>query len=165
MLFYEDCVKAGPDLCPIYEPTIQQIEQRVNSVLERLKVEPIAFVNATTGTQGVVTYDVVKDVFFRVLYAPYELGPAFASSFFALESGNPEPIWSASTAASITQLLQGSCDAEVNKIIVDAFNTAAIGCGDAQPVNDSLEDLQVYYANLASQSAFADLWSARAVCS
>lgn len=163
--FYDACVEAGPELCPIHESTSERIRQRVNNVLEGLKSAPIPFVDATSGTQGVVTYDVVKNQLFQMLYSPYSSGAPFAAAFAALEAGNPVPIWSSSSDAGIQQLLIGSCIPELNEIVVDAFITAVIGCSEALPVTDTLDDLKVYYDNLVKQSSFADVWNGRAGCS
>ena len=41
---------------------------------------------------------------------------------------------------------------------------AAIGCGDGAEISDSIDELEIYYAKLAEQSSFADVWPVHALC-
>ena len=92
-------VNAGPELCSIYEPTVSQIRGRVNSFSERLKIQSVAFVNETDGSQGLVGYDIVKGLLFQMVYNPHVVGKSFEDAFATLEAEIPEPIWAASVDA------------------------------------------------------------------
>jgi hypothetical protein len=160
-LYYQDCVNAGPEVCPIWEPTVEQINQRVNRVLERLKAAPIPFVNATDGANGNVDYSFVKNLLFSTLYTPHVTGSAFASAFAALESGNSEEIWRQSPAALSEELLNDSCAPDADRTVIGDFIGLAIACGDGAPVNSTLDELRDFVAELSEQSVFGDVWPLR----
>ena len=163
-VYYQDCIDAGPELCPIYEPTIEQIRERVNNVLEQLKIEPRAFANATDRSQGLVGYDIVKSQLLEMVYAPHIVGKAFAERFAALEAGNPWPFWSVSPNAVGQKLLQDSCSVNVTADALLSISLIPIACSDGAPINDTLADLQDYYSRLSEQSSFADVWYIRIGC-
>ena len=162
--FYEDCIAVGPEECAIYEPTVKQIKNRVNGVIERLRVAPVAFVNATNGEQGIVDYHLAKYQLFSTITLLHSRGRSFANAFAELEQGNPEPIWRLSRAAQFQQLLDGSCEPLANRTYIGAVGSVAISCGDGDPVPDSLEDLRNYHLELSQQSSFAELWGFRVRC-
>ena len=162
-LFYQDCVDVGPDLCAIYEPTVGQIRERVNAVLERLKIEPHAFVNATDGSHGVVDYDIVKSRLFSVAGGPHIYGKSSAEMIAALEAGNPWPIWSTSLKAVAQRLLRDTCSTNDNVNNLQ-LSTIPIVCSDGAPTNDTLTDLRDYYSRMSAQSSFADMMYTRTSC-
>ena len=90
--FYDDCVKAGPQDCPIYEPTSQKISERVTRLFEQLKSQPVSFYNASTGAHGTVNYSTAKGRMFMMLYNPGRDGKGIAQALAALESGDAEPM-------------------------------------------------------------------------
>ena len=162
--FYEDCIDVGPEECAIYEPSVEQIRDRVNGVIERLRVAPIAFVNATDGEQGIVDYFIAKNQLFRTIYFPHSQGRSFANALAALEQGDSEPIWRLSQTARLAQLLDQSCDPLTNRSYIGVVSSVAIACGDGDPVQESLEDLRNFYQELSQQSSFADLWTLHVGC-
>ena len=162
--FYEDCIDVGPEECAIYEPSVEQIRDRVNGVIERLRIAPIAFVNATDGEQGIVDYFIAKSQLFRTIYFPHFQGRSFANALAALEQGDSEPIWRLSQTARLAQLLDQSCDPLTNRSYIGVVSSVAIACGDGDPVQESLEDLRNYHLELSQQSSFAELWGFRVRC-
>jgi hypothetical protein len=165
MWFYEDCVQAGPEKCPIWEPSAVEIKQRVNNVLERLKVSPVPFVNSTDGTNGFVDYNMVKRQLLDMVYFPYVQGGVFASAFAALEAGHPEAIWVRSVQAALSAFNSIACTPEAQQILVETYVGFAIFCSDGAPVTDSQDDLKRFMARMSEQSIFADVWPMHVVCS
>ena len=43
-------------------------------------------------------------------------------------------------------------------------NTIGIACGDAGPVNSTLEELREFYEEMAKDSTFAEIWWIHAAC-
>ena len=162
--YYDDCIKASPEICPIFEPTISQIDKHVNNALERLKVVPIPFVNTTDGTLAVVGYDLVKGQFLLTMYAPHDIGAAFASAFAALEAGNSEEMWGLSAAAATEELFDGFCSPEANGTAAAGPPLYPIACGDGAPVDATLDDLRDFVERMSKQSVFGDVWTIHIYC-
>ena len=162
--YYNDCVKAGPQVCPIYEPTTEKIHHRIITQLERLRVEPVVVFNSTSDMHGVVDYSLVKWQLFLVLFYPGRRGMDFARAFVALESGDAEPMWTASPESARMSLLKCECPAEGDTSYDGDFVGVAIRCGDVRRVRDSLDDLKKYFEKLSTQSFFADLFNVRVGC-
>jgi hypothetical protein len=162
--YYTDCIKAGPSVCPIWKPTVSQIDESINTLLERLKIAPISFANSTTGEIGIVDYSTAKSILFQNMYTPFQSGPVVASAFAALEAGDPQPMWDISDGAALEQAVEGSCSPEAASADFDDVAGRAIACGDGDPVQPSLDALRQFYANLAQQSVFADVWPLHLQC-
>ena len=145
-------------------PSVAQNDQRVNSVLERLKTLPISFVNSTSGVNGVVDYALLKSTLLHNLYSPHLTGAAFASAFAALEKGEAEEMWRQSSLAGVIELLDGSCASDVDKINVDTWTGIAISCSDGAPVNEALDELRKFLVDVSDQSVFADVWQSHFEC-
>ena len=163
--FYEDCVNAGSELCSIYEPTVSQIRDRVNSFSERLKTQPVPFVNETDGSQGLVGYDIVKGLLFQMVYNPHVVGKSFADAFATLEAGIPEPIWTLSIDALAQSLIRDTCSPNNTVTDFGVLSLIAISCGDGTPIHDTYDELTSYFSTLAGKSSFADVWTSRIACS
>jgi hypothetical protein len=165
MWYYEDCVQAGPEKCPIWEPSAVEIKRRVTNVFERLKISPVPFVNSTDGTNGFVDYSMVKRQLFDVVYFPYVQGGVFASAFAALEAGHPGDIWGRSAQAALRLIANMTCSPIAERFHVETYVGYAISCGDGAPVTDSQDDLKRFLARLSEQSVFADVWPTHFACS
>ena len=162
--FYEECVKAGPYACPIYGSSAEMIHERVTRLMERLRTQPTAFYNQSSGEHGVVDYDVVKGGLFLTLYDPTKNGLEFAKALASLESGNAEPMWQMSTKAKNRKLFECECSSGGVRPYDGEFVIAAIACGDGTPVEDTLDELKTRLENMSKQSIFADVWPVRALC-
>jgi hypothetical protein len=162
--YYSDCVNAGPDVCPIWKPTVSEIKQRINTLLERLKIAPTPFINSTTGEFGIVDYSAAKTLLFQTMYGPHQSGADTAHAFAALEAGDAQPMWNTSSSAAVERAIEASCLPELASFDFDDVSLMAVGCGDGAPAESSLDELRQFYAKLAQQTMFADVWPARLLC-
>ena len=164
--YYQDCVDAGPQVCPIHEPTVAQIRDRVNGVLNRIKAMPIPFVNPSNNKEGVVGYDIVKTLLYGTTYAPHFSGASFAAGFALLEAGFSEPFWTASSGGTFEELLENTCAAGATTTLLDGYLGLVIGCGEAQPLSSpvTIETLRGYVENLEQVTSFADVWTGQISC-
>jgi hypothetical protein len=163
---YEKCVIAGPLQCALYEKTPATIKARVDKIFNSLLTHPISTVIGT-GSQdyGLVDYGVVQNLIFRLLYAPFNLGgPAMFALLAGLEKGNGSLLYREAQTNGFSS--QCSCDETVSQS-TGGFNLLAglvIGCGDADPINDTVSDLQAWYEANAKDSVFAGVWPWRVLC-
>jgi hypothetical protein len=162
--YYSDCVNAGPNVCPIWKPTVSEIKQRINTLLERLKIAPIPFINSTTGEFGIVDYSVAKTLLFQTMYGPHQNGADTAHAFAALEAGDAQPMWNLSNSATLERAMEASCLPELASYDFDDVSLIAVSCGDGDPVEPSLDELRQFYAKLAQQSVFAEGWGIHLLC-
>jgi len=168
-LAYAACATA-PNLCPIHESTADLIAARVNSLFERLKQSPLIVPAANNGSRyGVVDYGMAKTVLINALYAPYSYIPRTFSALAAAEKGQGTPLFElflTMSGALAPSEWRCTCDDDGNtpRAAVDTTALAAIGCGDALPVQEDIEDLEAFYEELAQTSSFADVSKAHVLC-
>jgi hypothetical protein len=164
--YYEACFEAGPRACAIYDKSPQAIKARVDRILERLKVQPIAAsVSSSPGSldYGVVDFSLLKIALFDYLYMPYGLAPTVAAVLAALEQGDAGPLW---------QVLEAKADViectAANNTVLEQLGVEpqlAVECSDGTPVHDTLEQLEAWYQYNAHKSSFAGVSIARVQCS
>nr|GAT44291.1 predicted protein [Mycena chlorophos] len=154
--FFESCFEAGPSVCAFHNnaSSPSDIATALDDLLSSIQQNPVpAVVSLSEGNAGygVVDYSLVKNVIFQSLYQPYKEFPALAQALADLAAGNASTIYAASGAQEFT-CAPGA--APVNKMFEAG---ASITCTDVTP-NDTLADLQSYYAGMAAISEFADVW-------
>jgi hypothetical protein len=163
---YEKCVIAGPIQCALYEKTPAAIKARVDKIFNSLLTHPISTVIGT-GPQdySLVDYTMVRKTVFSLLYEPFTLGgPATFELLAGIERGNGS-LWYRD--AQVTGIfLQCSCDETVPQSQggFGDLGLLAIECGDRDPTNDTVSDLQAWYESNAKVSAFAGVWPWRVLC-
>ncbi|KAH8114404.1 TAP-like protein-domain-containing protein [Phellopilus nigrolimitatus] len=165
---YRACVDAGPLTCTIYENSTEKIHDRIENILQRLRVEPVTFFNETTGAYGIVDYSVAKHAIFSTMYRTHARGRDLVSALADLEKGIGEPIYKLSSRSSYQSVLSDSSDCPTTPPTPFAQgmeNLLAIACGDGSPVDDNAEELQKYYDTMAKDSSFAECWFIRTGCS
>jgi hypothetical protein len=163
---YEKCVVAGPLQCALYEKTPAAIKARVDKIFNSLLTQPISTVIGT-GPQdyGLVDYTMARKTMFDLLYDPFSLGGSATFALLAgLEKGDGS-LWY-KTPIDSNSFLQCSCDETMPQSQggFGALGGLAIGCGDSDPINDTVSDLQVWYEANAKESAFAGVWPWRVLC-
>ncbi|KAJ7659440.1 hypothetical protein B0H17DRAFT_1212890 [Mycena rosella] len=102
-----------------------------------VKAQPIPVI--TPVSYGIVEYTALRNFIFQALYTPSETFAPLAEALAELARGNATTIY-VSTEAPL-------------------FASTAITCGDATPENDTVAQLQAFYAREARVSSFSDLWS------
>lgn len=163
-LILQACADVGPERCILYESTAQRIHDRLTSILETLKRNPIA---ASTGCgshdYGIVDYKMVKSFLLMFLYSPYSPGAAerLAFALRALEIGEARPFWN--LIRPLQQGLTCTCPSEAPTLqTLEAQQ--AIHCGDGVPLEDTVDEIDEFFHELRQQSEFADVWPYRVMC-
>jgi hypothetical protein len=173
--FYAACAEAGSDACALHESSASAVKARVEGIFAALKKRPLAVpaVNDTIGMStnyGLVDYAAARRVVFQWLYKPYTAAHKVAAALAATEAGDGRPLWELSRSA----LLDYHCecgskrpgdDISGGRNQVGRELTLAIACSDGDVVEDSLDELQEHYEGMAKDSAFAEMWSMRLMCS
>jgi hypothetical protein len=163
-LFYEACSQAGPDSCALFAPDPAAIKARVDALFASLKVKPIVVPvtsNATDGPldYGLLDYNVVRRSFGNYFYNPFTNASAMAAALAAAEQGDGRPFWELVPVLDVIEQCASGAGTQ------NALETlAAIACTDGDPVSDSLEDLNIWYEQLAATSSFADLLYVHVAC-
>lgn len=147
---------------------------RINVLFDSLKRRPIAVpINSTSpdadAAYGLVDYKIARSIVFDFLGTPYDSlfsgalsASSLASALTAAESDDGLPLFRLWNEDRFTC----ACTPDgptPNREDLESVATA-IACGDGDVVEDSVEDLQVVFDELAKTSSFADIWPMRARC-
>lgn len=155
---FKACVTAGPENCPLYEPTSHKVNIRFDDVFRSLTQQPVAVFDNSTGDYVVIDYAGAKLMFFDALNRPFsgQMELLF-EALAALEKGNGEPMLRMLIRAPPPKC-GGSMQSDVtpNQFLDGAF---AIRCGDSPLVDSSIEEVLEYLMELKKVSVFADLWA------
>jgi hypothetical protein len=165
--YYEACFQAGPQACAIYDKSPQAIQARVDRILERLKVQPIAAsIGSSPGSldYGIVDFSLVKHLLFVYLYHPYGGASTVATALAALEQGDANPLWQLPVFEAEKDLFKCSManETSVEQLVIEP--QFAIACSDGTPVNDTFDQLEAWYENYARESSFAGGLAVRVEC-
>jgi hypothetical protein len=93
--FHKYCHK-GKDLCALYRngDSEENIEARLNSVMDSLKRNPLTGVNVVKNTPAMVTYSDLKRLLFMSLYSPQLVFPAVAFIIDLIHRGQGDTLLS-----------------------------------------------------------------------
>lgn len=162
---YQACLEAGPLVCRIHEDSVPKIDARVNTLLEKLRTEPIAFFSEQTGLYGEVTYTIAKLVIFSTLYTPHSTGRALTDALAELEKGNAEPLWNMNTIYKKYNVEDLTCDCPAVPPVPFATDvTASIACSDGNVINATVDDIRKSFEEVAEVSEFAEHWLMHLFC-
>lgn len=172
-ILYEKCVESGPFLCRMHENSPEKLHLRVMTLLEKLRLKPIAFytkgIDDHRDTYGVVDYSIAKRTIFTSLYQPYHFWPNLFEALAELEKGNADPLWQMSGTDPMHDMVMGSCVCPAYPSDITGFSgwiaTFAIACGDGPSPTDDFESLKKLYEDTAQISIFAEVWDMRLACS
>lgn len=80
------------DKCPMYQDgdKPEDIDSRLNGVLERIKKTPLTFSNRRSNVPVVIKYSDLKTLLFSTLYSPTAVWTPIASIFNELAAGHDE---------------------------------------------------------------------------
>jgi hypothetical protein len=159
--FFDGCSKAGPDICPFYEPTPSAIASKLDVLTDSIKEMPIPVV--LPDSHGIVDFTFLRNSILNSLFAPYDPAVGFvplSEGLAALTKGNATVIYMQSAFPSF------ECQASPPFDNLNNFESyMTIACGDSIPVNDTVPQLEEYWLNAAKVSKFADLVGiARVLC-
>lgn len=144
--FYQLCYEAGPSKCAFHGPSPDDIRERHQAILERLRVQPIIYMPSGPSTHSapllpeIVTFSKIRKLTSTALYRPNYYFAHLADILAGLEAGDGAPFYAFLTRHGLpvsdvcsaeqippTQPLMQ--DAEAND---DAF--PLIMCADGEPL-------------------------------
>lgn len=157
--FYHFCHRVGPEECSFYAPSPSQIEQRLDTLLEIIRIHPVIVPAPPNGGRPeLVTFSNLRRMIASALYRPLIIFPPLAEALAALEAGDGKPFIALSGQSdgdpSLCESYPGPSpefrDAEGSE---DA--SVAILCSDAAPLNMTAEEFGAYTDVLAKKSKSA----------
>lgn len=158
--YYEACAAAGPELCPLYSSTADQIRARVDKLVNDVHLRPISVYDGSNPSNpafGVVDYTVVTQQLMSGLYFPYATGVQTATEFVQLENGNGQPIYAGSNEAGINSL--DTCQFQQPFVAELLDISAPIVCGDTQGRGlKTFEESRAALDELVETSPFGHIW-------
>jgi hypothetical protein len=144
------CHQAGPQNCSFWGPSPQNITDRLDSILQSLKNNPIAVSGLKPGiTTGLATYAGLKQMMLSALYAPVQLFPGLSDALLTLENGN------GSLVVGGTDFVSGGDDVDTHDV------DTLVKCVDGYRGTNftTLQDFKNYVDLLTNQSKyFGDAW-------
>lgn len=167
-LLYQNCVSMGLE-CAMYAPTAMAIHTRVESILTKLRTDPVPFYNPDTDAYGSVDYSLVRRTMFTVLYSPVATGPMFFRALAQLEQGDAELLWLITGSGYMQSLITQRCVCPASSIseqVPSVVPSFAIACGDAgNQLHTGIAQLRKDYEKMTESSSFAECWGMRMGCS
>ncbi|KAL3451192.1 Alpha/Beta hydrolase protein [Aspergillus insuetus] len=88
--FVRLCYSAGPKKCSFWGPSMANITDRLDGIIERLRDHPapVSMVENPGNTPTLVTYSDLKALFLTTIYNPLSRFPSMADTLHELERGN-----------------------------------------------------------------------------
>lgn len=158
--FYEYCHKAGPSSCDFYASTPAAIEERLQSLLARIRKYPIIVSATQSGPDmpQLITWSHLKRLISAALYRPVFMFKTLAKVLKALEDGDGVPFYQLMKSENSTPPI---CSIEaippnvprLEEGNADAF--PAILCADSPPMEDTVEDFAAFVEELMQISSAA----------
>jgi hypothetical protein len=155
--FFDGCAAAGPDDCPFYAPTTEEISQNLTTLYNNIRAKPVPV--RTKDSYGLVDYARLRSTIFTSLYSPFATFLPLASGLADLAAGDGKLIFQLLE----TSPFQCSCNDQSPEIAGEA--QAAILCNDGADIPEALEDFYEYVVDLTKKSTWGEIWaSTRAQC-
>lgn len=156
-------MNAGPEKCPMYDETPELIAERVDKLLAKVKAEPIPFLTilGSRDSYGLIDYSRVKGMIFGSLYNTHGGQGKFIMTILALlERGAMM-----SFNDGLDSLFTCHCSEPNTHFDGIIAHSLAIACGDAPPIDETLEEARSLYDKMAQNTSFAEVWPIHLHCS
>ncbi|KAH8809618.1 TAP-like protein-domain-containing protein [Flagelloscypha sp. PMI_526] len=153
--FFDGCYAAEPTGCPFWMPSPTLIKEELDRLYSSVREAPIP-VRLSSGSYGVVDYELLRVVVFRALYKPWGTFPKLAQALQDLKNGDGTTIFAMSDYAQT----QVTCSCDANQYtftsVLDASN--AIACNDAFNVAPNLDAFLTFSKKFRELYPWADTW-------
>lgn len=157
--FFDGCAAAGPDDCPFYAPTPEEISRNLTNLYNAIRDKPMPV--RTKLSYGLIDYNRLRVTVFMSLYSPFSTFLPLARGLADLAAGDGRLLFELSE----TLPFKCSCDESLPKIDLVDDAHAAILCNDGIDIPESLEDFQEYFTQLTNSSSWGHIWAGiRAEC-
>lgn len=161
--FIDACFEAGPKNCSFWSNGAQDIRERLDTLLQDLKDQPIPIPTSDACPLPMLaTYSDLKQLILQAMYTPLELFPTVATVLSSLEQGNTSAYAAAVTSGSIPA---NPCNynytetgtKDINRLIGCVDGVA--GHGHYQTLQD-LSQFKTYVRDVTEQSSFfGEVWT------
>jgi hypothetical protein len=157
--FFDSCAAAGPDGCPFYAPTADDISRNLTTLYNNLRTKPVPV--RTKDSYGLVDYARLRLTIFTSLYKPFATFLPLAHGLADLAAGNGKLIFQLLE----TPPFQCSCDDRPPEVKVLGEAQTAILCNDGVDISEALDDFSEYVIDLTKKSTWGEIWGGiRAQC-
>jgi hypothetical protein len=161
--FHYFCHKAGPANCDFYAPTPLTIENRLDKLLDKLRIHPVIVPAAKNSVDlpELITYSSLKRFISAALYRPILLFPPLATVLAALEMGDGAPFLDLVRAQGMREPFSCECDGSgippKAPLELESYDDAfrAIMCTDGGGMNETVEEFKEYADHIMKQSKAA----------
>ncbi|TCD68548.1 hypothetical protein EIP91_010473 [Steccherinum ochraceum] len=162
----QECVDLGPSGCAFYEPTVDLVHARLTALLAKLRAYPISFYDDDLGAFGLMDYSSVKRFLFQILYGPIGLASYIFQGLYELEQGKVGRSIIQWGGAGLNRAISTPCQCSKPETYRSSFEAViAIACGDGEPFNGTVVDIEADYREMAKLSSFAECLGMRLACS
>lgn len=150
--FFDGCYEAGPDGCPFYAPSSEEISKNLTQLYDRISRTPVPV--HSDEIYGLVDYDQLRLAVFTSLYAPFARFHPLAQALSDLAKGNGTALYRMNPKPGF----DCSCDDTANPFEEMLLEGGYfVGCTDGQAVPPELEYAIKYYEEMANQSAWGTI--------
>jgi hypothetical protein len=165
--FADACSQVGPSKCALYESSGKKVYARLQKIFDQVKAEPIpVYIGNGTLDYGIIDYALLRRNSLNFFAIPFAI-PAEATALMlaGLEKGNGTLFWQNILQPSVAHCTSGPDTNPLELYGFAALGIPAVACLDAEPVTDTIQQLEKWYENNAKQSSWADVWPFRIACS
>lgn len=156
--FYFHCHRVGPELCAMYDSSPANIEDRIDTLLEDLRIHPVVVPASSSKTRPeIVTFSKLRQLIVSCLYRPIITFPLLDKVLAALEKGDGLPYIRLTATDEELQLCKAESQdpAELSEIPGSADGGTAVLCTDAAPLEGGVEAFAKYVKVLEGISKVA----------
>ncbi|KAF9529062.1 TAP-like protein-domain-containing protein [Crepidotus variabilis] len=152
--FFVGCSKAGPDICPFYAPSPEDIRTNLTNIFENLRKSPLPV--RTEQSYGLLDESFLRLLIFAGLYSPYAEFPVFAKGLASLANGDGRPLFR--EPPPFKCLCNPHQDEKPVELLPDALSTLV--CNDGDHIPDALEFAEKTFKGYQKNTEFADVLAA-----
>ncbi|TFY68086.1 hypothetical protein EVJ58_g1231 [Rhodofomes roseus] len=148
--FFTFCHQAGPEKCPLYEPSPEAIKSRVDAIINKVESTPVPVPFAEHGPM-VFSKKLLYELIFIMTYKPILFFPDLATMLIGAERNNGSAI-----SAVVNKFLPDyECACERKQPWLESNEALmAIGCGDGDELTFDPDYYDAYLANMTAQARF-----------
>jgi len=152
--FFTGCADAGPDGCPFWATSPENIKRNLTALYDSLHSRPLPV--KSTKSYGIFDYYLLRSVVFTSLYSPYKTFPVLAQGLAELAAGNiPQRLFELDKPP----LFECSCDPSERALASVQDSTVAVLCNDGVTVPDDLKSIEEYLETVMKVSSWSELWA------
>ena len=155
-MFFEGCASAGPDVCPFYAASPDDIRKNLTKIYESLYAHPMPVRSASSF--GIFDYGQLRELIFMGLYTPYTTFPLLGRGLASLAAGDANTLFESYTRLGP----KFECDCQEPRHADDPFQEArdAIICNDGDYIPTTAEHLISTVNSFMKYTDFGDVLGA-----